>query len=593
MARGDINLHIGTTYSDEGFRKLNNALKTSGGELKKASSMVNQVVGGLGNMDSKAGKVVGTLGNLLGSFAQMGFAGLVIGGITTAFQLVTNKINEAKKAVREMGEALKNRLLAAMGDAEAKATVMQQRFQKMNEGIKRSYEDRSQGYDREAQDEANQVKSKHIQDRKKMTNEHDITLDKAKEQYEVGAIREERILEKAKEKWKLALQLLEAKKREQEETAKALEKAVADEQTVLEKSEKYLREKKRLEEGGDYMRQKAKENPWQSWKWNKEAGKFDVALEKLNKDQSGDVDRLKRASEMVAKARERNQKAVEDLSRMETELQQASEAQKSAELQYSTNMKSLDETRREQIKTVEKTIAAEKKQAEAERKRAEAEKQRKDEETKRKLEREQELADRRRIHKIETETARKMEELLPAIENMKKAADKWQKDAQEAEGKTFGQWQGDKRRQGNDDRRDVARRMKNIMQAEGKRKNIEERIFDRNGRLRRSANKKDVETWNQLNEFLGLQPKNDPKLMEAARKEQDRIGKRIFDKNGRLKRSANRQDVDRWKQLQKNFVRPKNPVEELKKMEDEKNKFAKQQSEDIKAIKEKLNKLGL
>lgn len=128
MAKGDINLHIGTTYSDDGFRKLNNALKTSGGNMKKASSMVNQVVNGLGNMDSKAGKVVGTMGSLLGSFATMGVAGLVIGGITTAFQLVTNKINEAKKAVREMSEAIKNRLLAAMGDAEAKAAVVQRSF---------------------------------------------------------------------------------------------------------------------------------------------------------------------------------------------------------------------------------------------------------------------------------------------------------------------------------------------------------------------------------------------------------------------------------------------------------------------------------
>ena len=124
MARGDINLHIGTTYRDDGFRKLNNALKASSGNMKKASSMVNQVVGGLGDMDSKAGKVVGTMGNLLGSFASMGVAGLVIGGISTAFQLVTNKINESKRAVKEMGEAIKNRLLAAMGDAEAKATLL-------------------------------------------------------------------------------------------------------------------------------------------------------------------------------------------------------------------------------------------------------------------------------------------------------------------------------------------------------------------------------------------------------------------------------------------------------------------------------------
>lgn len=240
MAKGDINLHIGTTYSDEGFRKLNNALKTSGGSMKKASSLVNQVVGGLGNMDTKAGKVVGTLGNLVGSFASMGFAGLVIGGISTAFQLVTNRINESKKAVAEMGEAIKNRLLAAMGDAEAKATLMQRGFQKMSEGLKRTHADRESSNDRVAQDEANEIRRKHVNDRSRMTDEHQIQLDKAREQYETGAVKEERILEKAKAKWKLAADLLDAKRREQEATAKALEKAVADEKAVREKSSSYL-----------------------------------------------------------------------------------------------------------------------------------------------------------------------------------------------------------------------------------------------------------------------------------------------------------------------------------------------------------------
>jgi len=40
-------------------------------------------------------------------------------------------------------------------------------------------------------------------------------------------------------------------------------------------------------------------------------------------------------------------------------------------------------------------------------------------------------------------------------------------------------------------------------------------------------------------------------------------------------------------------VKPDNPVQDLKKMEEEKNKFAKQQAEDIKTIRDKLDKLGL
>lgn len=60
-----------------------------------------------------------------------------------------------------------------------------------------------------------------------------------------------------------------------------------------------------------------------------------------------------------------------------------------------------------------------------------------------------------------------------------------------------------------------------------------------------------------------------------------------------MKRSANKQDVQRWKDLQRNFVKPDNPVQNLKQMEDEKNKYVKQQADDIKLIKDKLDKLGL
>ena len=40
-------------------------------------------------------------------------------------------------------------------------------------------------------------------------------------------------------------------------------------------------------------------------------------------------------------------------------------------------------------------------------------------------------------------------------------------------------------------------------------------------------------------------------------------------------------------------MKPDNPVQDLKKMEEEKNKYVKQQADDIKVIKDKLEKLGL
>lgn len=218
------------------------------------------------------------------------------------------------------------------------------------------------------------------------------------------------------------------------------------------------------------MEQFAKEKPWEAWKWNKEVGKFDVALEKHDKDNSGDVERLKRASKMVADARERNKKAIEEMTRLEIELAEASEEQKSATLQYDTNMKVLDETMREQQRAVAKSVEAEKKHAEQEKKREAAEKKRKQEEEQRKLEQEQDKANRRKIRDLERATAKRLSEMLPEIEKMKKAAEDWSEKAKDASGKTFGQWQGDERRKGREEERQVNAKLKNITNAQDRRR---------------------------------------------------------------------------------------------------------------------------
>ena len=370
--------------------------------------------------------------------------------------------------------------------------------------MKLSHSDREGAEDRKAQDEANRIRAKHVGDRSKMTDEHQVQLDKAREQYETGAVREERILEKAKAKWKLASDLLEAKKKEQEATAKALEKALEDEKKIIEKSAAYLNEKKRLEQGGDHMRKLAKERPWEAWKWNQQAGKFDAALEKHEKENSGDVERIKRASKIVADAQERNRKAVEESTRLETELAQAKEVVKSAVLQHDANIKALDEAFREQQRAVAKSIEAEKKHAEEEKKREEAERKRKQEEERRKLEQEQDRANRRKIREIENATVKKMAEMLPAIEQMKKAAQEWSEKAKDASGKTFNQWKADERKKQREQDREVNAKVKNIGQAEDRRRHLGERIFDRRGRVKKTANARDIEEFRQLGEFINL-----------------------------------------------------------------------------------------
>ena len=596
MAKGNINLHIGTTYDGEGFKKLNNALKASGTQVKRTSTMVNQVVNSLGNMDSKAGKVVGTIGNLVGSFATMGFVGLLIGGISSAFQLVTNHINESKKAVKDLADALKNRLLSAMGDAEAKANLMMKRFEKTGESIKHIYKVNDENLDRESQDKSNEIRNRHIDTRKNLTDENEFNRDKVNEQYELGVLKESGSLEKARENQKMLTELLENQKRKQEETQKALDKAIADEKKVNESASEYFKKRATLisnRETVDKLANESGEGTARQKRFQNESGKYDIALEKLDKEYEKDVERLKKSHEIVVKAQERNAKSLEELTSLTEQVSQARLKTESAEIQYQTNMKSLKEAQEEHLKAIEKKVEAEKKSAELEKERLEKEKKRIMEEEKRKREREEEKQQRLRIKQIQDETSQKLKELNPAIEGMRQAAEQWKKAADESMGKSFGDWKKDRKDDDKKAENEVNLSVKNTMQAESKMRSLKGRIFDRHGKVKMSANQQDIDEYNRLGEYLSLQPKSDERLKKAALKEQKKLKSKIFDKHGKLKNSASVDDIRRWRTLRDNFVDPSNPVEDLKQKEDEKNRLVEKQATDIEEIKQKLEKLGL
>jgi len=116
MAKGNIELEIGTKYDGDGFNKLNNALKHSGGQVKKASGAVNQLANAMSDMGGKAGKAVGIIGGLAGSFAQMGVAGLVLGGIQLAVQGIVAWFERGKKKAEEFAKTIVEKLKAAFDD---------------------------------------------------------------------------------------------------------------------------------------------------------------------------------------------------------------------------------------------------------------------------------------------------------------------------------------------------------------------------------------------------------------------------------------------------------------------------------------------
>lgn len=609
MARGDINLHIGTSYDGEGFKRLGNALNKTGGELKKTSGVVNSVTGALGGMDNQASKAVGAVGSLVSSFATMGVAGLVVGAASMAFSFLKEKADAAKESIKKVAEAVRSHLVSALGDAEKRAKEMSDSFQASGEKIKGFYSQTNSRAESYTRLDVGQKKEEHIKARQGMTDEHQIALDKAQEQYDVGKLQADSALQKARRRVEELKSLLKNKKEQAKESSVEVEDAKERESDIRSKANRYVSKRDELKgkiDEAEEKRDKQKEN--EDWKGyvqtEKELKSLLGQLAEHEEKFKGDAEMVKKAEEHVTKAEEAQSKVIEERKRLEEDLASAQTELKAAIQTHRTSLFSLDETLSEQKKQVQKAVDAEKEQArkqkEIERKQKEKEaedKKRLEAERKRQQQREEELAqqkaDRKKIHDIQEQTARKLSELNPVLENMKKAADKWSEKANAAKGLSLGDWRKEERRKKKEEDREVQSRVKNIMQAETQKKSIESRIFDRNGKLKRSASSHDVQTWKELNEYLQLQANPDDKTREAALREQKKIGARIFDRNGKLKRTANENDVERWKQLQKNFVNPDNPVQRLKAAEEEKNKIVKKQADDIKVIKDKMEKVGL
>ena len=131
MAKGNINLEIGTKFNGEGLQKLNTALKSTGGQVKKTASAVSQLSGQLGEMGGAAGKVVGGISNVVGSFMQMGMIGGVVAVGTLAIEGLFKWLNRTNEKLKELRDGFKDRLAAAIKATSAEISKLNEGFRKL------------------------------------------------------------------------------------------------------------------------------------------------------------------------------------------------------------------------------------------------------------------------------------------------------------------------------------------------------------------------------------------------------------------------------------------------------------------------------
>ena len=128
-----------------------------------------------------------------------------------------------------------------------------------------------------------------------------------------------------------------------------------------------------------------------------------------------------------------------------------------------------------------------------------------------------------KIEKVKAQHEEAVKRIDERLAKAREEAARLEENAQRARGKSFNEWARGERERARNEEREAKKQAGFLDRAAREQAAIGQRIFDRHGRLRKGANKADIERWKKLNEFqLNNDPKNNPALKEAERLEKER-----------------------------------------------------------------------
>lgn len=173
MAKNNIELSIGSTFDGEGFTKLNTALKTSGGNIRRVSGSVGRMLGQFEGMPGTLGKATRAVGGLLGGLMQFGPVGLTVAAAVGAFKLIIGPLQKIQEETKQLKENL-DRMNNAWKTAEGRAAAFQKRVQMWKDAEAERDEKAKEAA--AARKRAQEAENKAIDERVKMEREYDQYL---------------------------------------------------------------------------------------------------------------------------------------------------------------------------------------------------------------------------------------------------------------------------------------------------------------------------------------------------------------------------------------------------------------------------------
>ena len=552
MAKGNINLEIGTTFNGEGLQKLNTALKSTGGQVKKTASAVSQLSGQLGNMGGAAGKVVGGISNVVGSFMQMGMVGGIVAAGTLAIEGLFKWLNRTNEKLKELRDGFKDRLAAAI-----KATSAE--ISKLNEGF------------------AKLLRAGGVQNTRRQIAEGGNLSRMELEKKDAARGMEGADAAKVELEW--------TKKIERERTKNSKQR-LADVQKEMELAKRNLAElekQRRLKEGEykwkvgyalDLGNSKAdpveKEKAVQGWiTAKKQMLSFDKPIEELKRKLEELATEQMRATEDYKTQLKREETAVAD-----------------------ANQKVVDEMK----KSAEAKAKAEKDALKAAQDRAKEESKKKLDDAKKSLQAEKENAVKKAAQE-EKDHAARMKAINEDIEKARREALLWEQNAAKDRGRSFKDVQKENRQRERDADRNARREAEEVGKAVAER--------DRLGKMgHKRMTQGQREKFDELNRFIENQgggvEEMSPERRRALEKMREDLRGRIIGRDGKIRRGANRRDVEQWKGLEalfaennqgKNLMKARQ--DELKKAEAERAERERKRTSALEDIQKRLKELGL
>lgn len=585
---------------------------------------------------------------------------MAMAGITATIGLIVSAFNNAKEAAKAAAQTIRDSFGSALDKTEAKLNDLLKLFGRLKKEQGIAISDKSVEADINASDAAIEIRRRHIQSRSTMTSDYDKARDKAAESREIGVANlnakkeQSDINVKAKERElsvangmvsTIAQTLKDEQNKVATQFASTVDSGVREKLKQLE--DEVLRAQKEVQAKGKDATSDVKVadtsfgpnqfGQTRNATYGEVLERAATALNFFKEKHEDEIKNIEAYDKSLQRVKELEDKlADEKVNQQKASSDYANAQKKNAQLQKETQLEieRLEEAYKEQIAAIDKQEKSEKDAAEQRKKveedRKKAEEKRKAKEAKRaeiegkidnvQEKREQTLEDANAKEKALTEQEKKLADELKraqdAAKGMKAGFDAaaeianamgkdnpWQ-GAQNAQG-GVNQWIGANNRAANEAKKEAGRIGANVRAAEGQQGQLANRVFDKNGNIRKGANIMDIGRFTDVSDFLGGKGVS-KEQREGLQAQADELRKRLFDENGNLKKSVNprSRDVQQLEKIEgllgkfKKLDDVKKKQEELKKVEDEKKKLqedtakaTKQMAVDIKGLRSELKQL--